>query len=357
VGRIRRWRERRRKKRIPWEELEDLLALDPRQFEEAVAAIIRELGGRQVRITGRSGDLSVDITFRNGDGTSVAVQCKRYTPPTRVGSVEVQQFIGMAKLHHKADAAMYVTTSDYTRAARELARQHKDLTLIDGLMLAEVLANIFAAPGMHVLDPLGALKDSGHDAAQVAAEARARYAEAGELKELQEGQCQCWTADIQWAGHREPGGKRILVCPYCERIATPEEVHEAMISGGFGILEEVPGLEPLRRAVRERAEQRAIAEEDVRLGLVTVRASIIERKREQAARIALKQTLGRKPSEQEVRALTDAEAPPPEAGHVCSHCGREMPWSRRLDAYWCQTCSHAEYPIAGRIIRLMVPTN
>ena len=77
MGWLRKLRERRRKKRVPWEELQDLLSLDARQFEQAVAAIIRELGGRQVRVMGRSGDLSVDITFRDGDGKSVAVQCKR----------------------------------------------------------------------------------------------------------------------------------------------------------------------------------------------------------------------------------------------------------------------------------------
>ena len=138
----RRRKERLRQRRVPWEELNDLLALTPRQFEEAVAAIMREFGGRQVRVTGGSGDLSVDITFREPDGKKVAVQCKRYTPPNRVGSVELQQFIGMAKLHHKADVAMYVTTSDYTRGALKLAAQHEDLMLVNGLALAQTLANL-----------------------------------------------------------------------------------------------------------------------------------------------------------------------------------------------------------------------
>jgi len=127
-----------------------------------------------VRVTGRSGDLSVDITFRDGDGKSVAVQCKRYTPPARVGSVEVQQFLGMAKLHQNADSALYVTTSDHTRGALRLAAQHNDLTLINGLMLAKLLADISAAPGTTVLDPLGALRDGGLSAAQVAADGCAR---------------------------------------------------------------------------------------------------------------------------------------------------------------------------------------
>jgi hypothetical protein len=306
MGWLRKWREQRRKKRVPWEELRDLLALSPREFEEAVAAIIRELGGRQVRVTGRSGDLSVDITFRDGDGKSVAVQCKRYTPPNRVGSVEVQQFLGMAKLHHKVDVALYITTSDYTRGAIRLAAAHEDLTLINGLMLAEMLSNIFAAPGTTILDPLGALKDAGSSAALVAANARRGFAERGELREPPPDECQCRTSDVQWAAHREPDGRPIIVCPYCERVATPEEMHEAMVQGAIGIMDELPGLEPLRRAARQRAERQAIADEDVRFGLLTVRGSIIERKREQAARNALKQILGRAPTDQEIRALLSA---------------------------------------------------
>ena len=75
------------------------------------------------------------------------MQCKRYTPPNRVGSVELQQFIGMAKLHHKADVAMYVTTSDYTRGALKLAAQHEDLMLVNGLALAQMLANLWPRQG------------------------------------------------------------------------------------------------------------------------------------------------------------------------------------------------------------------
>lgn len=133
-------------------------------------------------------------------------------------------------------------------------------------------------------------------------------------------------------------------------------MHEAMVRGSIGIMEELPGLEPLRQAARQRDEQRSVAEEDVRFGLLLARDSVIQRKREQAARNALKQILGRKPTEKEVRALAMAPPPPPEAGHVCSGCGGDMPWSRRLGAYWCQPCSHAEFPMAERLIRLTVPT-
>lgn len=118
---------------------------------------------------------------------------------------------------------------------------------------------------------------------------------------------------------------------------------------------EVPGLEPLREAARQRSEARTIAEEDVRLGLLYLRESIIDRKREQAARNALKQILGRKPTEREVETLAASPPPPPNEDHVCSVCAGAMPWSRRLGAYWCQPCSQADYPMADRFIRLTIP--
>jgi len=122
----------------------------------------------------------------------------------------------------------------------------------------------------------------------------------------------------------------VLLCPYCARIATPEEVHEAMIHGAVSFSEDVPGLELLRQAARRRAETKALAEEDVRFGLLFVRDSVIERKREQAARNALKQILGRKPTEREVNAPATSPPPDPEDDHGCSGCGGEMPWTRRL---------------------------
>ncbi|MFN2470816.1 MAG: restriction endonuclease [Gaiellaceae bacterium] len=58
-------RGRRVKRGLPWAELNDLLALSPSQFEEAVGAIFRELGFRRVKRVGGSGDLSVDLTCRD----------------------------------------------------------------------------------------------------------------------------------------------------------------------------------------------------------------------------------------------------------------------------------------------------
>lgn len=115
-----------------------LLALTPPQFEAAVASILRNLGYRQIRVSGGAGDLSVDIACRDRDGATVAVQCKRYAPGARIGSPAVQSFIGMISVHHRADRGIFVTTASFTAPAIELAAEH-NIELIDGAGLMRIL--------------------------------------------------------------------------------------------------------------------------------------------------------------------------------------------------------------------------
>ncbi len=123
--------------------LEELLALSPAEFETAVARMLRGIGYRDVSVVGGPGDLAADILCRDRKGRSVAVQCKRKTPGRRVGSAEMQQFIGMISVHHQADEGIYVTTSSFTRPATELAAEH-GITLIEG----EGLAGMLQRPAM-----------------------------------------------------------------------------------------------------------------------------------------------------------------------------------------------------------------
>jgi hypothetical protein len=69
------------------------------------------------------------------------VQCKRYAPGSRVGSKDMQAFIGMMAVHHRADSGIFVTTSGYTAPAIELGTKH-GLTLIDGPRLAELIDEV-----------------------------------------------------------------------------------------------------------------------------------------------------------------------------------------------------------------------
>jgi HJR/Mrr/RecB family endonuclease len=122
-------------------ELKDLLALTSSGFELAIASLLHDLGYKHIEHVGRPNDLAADIRARGPQGHQIVVQCKRLVPGTRVGSPEIQKFIGMAKIHHGADHGIFVTTAEFTGPAIELARQH-GIALWDGEYLAAALARI-----------------------------------------------------------------------------------------------------------------------------------------------------------------------------------------------------------------------
>jgi len=112
-------------------DLDFILALSPTQFEYTMAAMLRMIGMTDVQRVGGRGDLGVDITARDPVGRSMVVQCKRYARTKKIGSPDIQQFIGMAHVHHQADLKLFVTTSDFTNDARALASVH-NIQLMNG---------------------------------------------------------------------------------------------------------------------------------------------------------------------------------------------------------------------------------
>lgn len=134
----------RRRRRL--RTLRGFLSLTPGGFEVAVAGLLRRLGYRRVRVVGGAGDLAADIVCIGPAGERVVVQCKRYAPGHHVGSPVVQAFIGMAFVHHRAARAIFVTTSSFTPAARQLARAHP-VELIDGARLVELTRRHHANQG------------------------------------------------------------------------------------------------------------------------------------------------------------------------------------------------------------------
>jgi HJR/Mrr/RecB family endonuclease len=124
--------------------LQDLVALTPTQFELAVGELLRASGYKDVRHTGGSGDLAADLVCRAADGSAVVVQCKRYALSRSVGSPEIQQFIGMQIVHHKAQTGIFVTTGTFTGPALSLAHKH-GLRTIDGAELAAALERLHQA--------------------------------------------------------------------------------------------------------------------------------------------------------------------------------------------------------------------
>lgn len=109
-------------------------ALDPDEFEQAVAELCRHDGCLDVDVVGGAGDLGADVVARTPDGRSVVIQCKRYCDGNRVGSQDLQRFGGTCFTVHGADVAVVVTTSDFTAPALDYAEQC-GIVCVDGPQL------------------------------------------------------------------------------------------------------------------------------------------------------------------------------------------------------------------------------
>lgn len=124
----------------------NLLALTPREFELTIGSLLQAHGYRQVRHTGASGDMAADLHAISPQGEYVVVQCKRYAPGQRIGSPDIQRFLGMVIVHHGAQRGIFVTTSSFTTPAQALAHQH-NVELIDGQQLTAMFAQVNGASG------------------------------------------------------------------------------------------------------------------------------------------------------------------------------------------------------------------
>ncbi len=117
--RIRARRQRRRERRAERRERERLrssyvLNLSPYEYEEYVAEELRQEGFTEVDTTPKSGDFGADVLARDGE-RRVCVQCKRYAPGHPVGV--------KAKAYYGCDDAYLYTTSEFTKAAMEMANE------------------------------------------------------------------------------------------------------------------------------------------------------------------------------------------------------------------------------------------
>src|SRR5215212_1893504 len=101
-------------------------------FEDYMAEIFRKQG-YSVELTPKSGDQGVDLLL-NKPGLRIAVQLKRYQGA--VGNKAVQE-IRSGVDYYEADEGWVITTSTYTRSARELATK-LGIRLIDGSELKQL---------------------------------------------------------------------------------------------------------------------------------------------------------------------------------------------------------------------------
>lgn len=138
-------RERQRQeyelKREQIKTLGGMLMLTPTEFEEVIGQMLASKGLQNVRRVGGSGDLSVDLLATDTHGNRVVVQCKRYNPGRSISSPELQKFIGMMFVQHKAQKGIFVTTSTFTQPAIDLAKDN-NIVLIDGNALVRLMQSM-----------------------------------------------------------------------------------------------------------------------------------------------------------------------------------------------------------------------
>lgn len=134
-------RQRRAIKRFNWAMSSNLYASStPRDFEFKVKELF-QAQGFQGKVTRGSGDGGIDI-FLQKDQEKYGVECKRYHPGNAVGPDLVRGFIGALETH-KLNQGFFVTTSQFTEAARETARRSQyKIYLINGQKLGEWQAKI-----------------------------------------------------------------------------------------------------------------------------------------------------------------------------------------------------------------------
>jgi restriction system protein len=116
------------------EKLEDLIAMDPDQFEVLVTKVFRAYGLRAER-KGGNFDHGVDIVIYNLQGEKWIAQCKRYKGT--VGEPVLRDLYG-TMLHERASRAFLVTTGTFTRQAKAWV-QGKPIICYDGEGLVRLI--------------------------------------------------------------------------------------------------------------------------------------------------------------------------------------------------------------------------
>jgi restriction endonuclease len=99
-------------KRLQFDQLDHLTGPE---FEQRLAILFRHQG-YSVELTKGSGDRGADLLLSMGN-IRIAVQAKRYT--ARVGNGAIQELLG-GMVFYNCSRGMVVTTSEFTRSAKEL---------------------------------------------------------------------------------------------------------------------------------------------------------------------------------------------------------------------------------------------
>jgi restriction system protein len=113
--------------------------LSPRQFEELIADLLRDMG-YDVTLTKTTRDGGADIlaSIKNDLGKFLyLIDAKKYSEKNKIGVDMVRTLLGTLA-DYQASSAMLVTTSSFTKDARAMEKRHQwQLALHDYIIVAE----------------------------------------------------------------------------------------------------------------------------------------------------------------------------------------------------------------------------
>jgi restriction system protein len=115
--------------------IEPYLTMGPAEFERALAFLCSRDGCVGAQVVGGAGDLGADVIATTPLGQRLVIQAKRYSQGNLVTGPDLQKFGGTCYAIHRADVAVVITTSDFTKQAREYAARTR-IRLFDQRALA-----------------------------------------------------------------------------------------------------------------------------------------------------------------------------------------------------------------------------
>jgi restriction endonuclease Mrr len=118
----------------------ELSSLSDRRFHAVVDDLLTEFGYRGTHEVD-GGEGWADIRCRDRENRSVLIRWQRPPAGHAIRSREVKRFIRFASTHPRPDRRMFVTTSEYTLRAWQLARQHH-VRAIRGVVLARLVEDV-----------------------------------------------------------------------------------------------------------------------------------------------------------------------------------------------------------------------
>jgi restriction system protein len=148
---------------LNWQEelLHVVKKMHPSAFERLSQLVLRELGFKNVEVTGKSGDGGIDgkgiLNIGSVISFHVVFQCKRYRKT--VTPTVVRDFRGA--LQGRADKGLIITTGAFTREARSEAQRDGALAidLMDGNELAQKLKDLGLGVRIETVEKVEVNKD------------------------------------------------------------------------------------------------------------------------------------------------------------------------------------------------------